>query len=39
MAISTVTEMSPEVRDRVAGELQSLLFDLIALSLQGKQAH
>jgi starvation-inducible DNA-binding protein len=39
MAISTFTEMSPEVRDRVAGELQPLLFDLIALSLQGKQAH
>jgi starvation-inducible DNA-binding protein len=39
MAISTLTEMNPEVRNRVAGELQPLLFDLMALSLQGKQAH
>lgn len=39
MAISTLTEMSPEVRDRVAGELQPLLVDFIALALQGKQAH
>jgi starvation-inducible DNA-binding protein len=39
MAISTYTEMNPEVRNRVAGELQPLLFDLIALGLQGKQAH
>jgi starvation-inducible DNA-binding protein len=39
MTISTLTEMNPEVRNRVAGELQPLLFDLIALGLQGKQAH
>jgi starvation-inducible DNA-binding protein len=39
MTTSTLTEMNPEVRNKVAGELQPLLFDLIALGLQGKQAH
>ena len=39
MIVSTSTELSHEVRDRVATELQALLADLIDLSLQGKQAH
>jgi starvation-inducible DNA-binding protein len=39
MAISTYTELNPDVRNRVAGQLQPLLVDLIALGLQGKQAH
>lgn len=39
MTISTLTEMSPDIRNRVAGQLQPLLVDLIALALQGKQAH
>jgi starvation-inducible DNA-binding protein len=39
MTTYTLTEMSPDIRNRVGGELQPLLFDLIALGLQGKQAH
>ena len=39
MSVTTYAGLSQEVRDRVAGELQPLLADLITLSLQGKQAH
>ncbi len=36
---SISTDLSYEVRTKVATELQALLADLIDLSLQGKQAH
>jgi starvation-inducible DNA-binding protein len=36
---SMSVEISQESRERVAGELQPLLFDLIDLALQGKQSH
>ncbi len=39
MSVATYAGLSQEVRDRDVGELQPLLADLIALSLQGKQLH
>ena len=39
MVVSTSTDLGYEVRTKVGTELQTLLADLIDLSLQGKQAH
>ena len=39
MTVSTSTDLSYEVQNQVATELQAMLADLIDLSLQGKQAH